>query len=113
MQKNISLEINEKPLSSNVAWQGRRFKSNAYKTFEELLLLTLPKKKKISGKVKITYCFYLKNHKMTDYDNLIKPLQDILVKKGYIDDDRKITEAHIYKYPAVKNKITIHIDSLD
>ena len=46
---------------------------------------------------------------MTDYDNLIKPLQDILVKKGYIDDDRKIIEAHVYKYPALKDKILVRI----
>ena len=107
--KNISIEINEKPLSNNIMWQGRRFKSKAYKIFEEVLLLTLPKHKTITGDVKITYCFYLKNYKMTDIDNLIKPLTDILVKKGYIEDDRKILEAHIYKYPALKDKILVKI----
>jgi len=44
----------------------------------------------IKGDVEVHYSFLLKNYKMTDVDNLIKPIQDIIVKNGLIEDDRKI-----------------------
>lgn len=107
----IQVTINEKPLSSNQVWQGRRFKTKKYQDYEKLLLTILPKKNIQKGLVELTYRFHLKNHKTTDYDNLIKPLQDILVKKGYIEDDRFIYKATIEKIPSKEDKIEIWINS--
>ena len=85
------LKIDIKPLSVNEVWQGRRFKSKAYKNYEETLLWILPKNlKPISGPVEIRFKFYMKNNKMSDWDNPIKPLQDVLVKSGIITEDRYI-----------------------
>jgi len=105
--------IKEKPLSVNDAWQGRRFKTPEYKTYEKLLLLNLPKHKMVKGKVAITYRFHLKNHSRTDSDNLLKCLNDILVKKGYIEDDRKIYESHVFKIPAKDDSMEINIQPID
>lgn len=100
------------PLSINKAFQGRRFKTKFAKEYERLLFTALPKEEMIKGKVEITYHFYLKHHALTDYDNCIKILQDILVKKGYIEDDRKIYKATIYKIPAKQDSIGIIIKEL-
>jgi len=37
------MRINYKPLSVNEAWQGKRFKTKAYKDYEKSLMLLLPK----------------------------------------------------------------------
>jgi hypothetical protein len=41
----IQFKINEKPLSVNLAWQGKRFKTPAYKDYEKAMLLQMPPKK--------------------------------------------------------------------
>ena len=41
----IQFKLNEKPLSVNEAWQGKRFKTPIYKLYEETILLTMPKGK--------------------------------------------------------------------
>lgn len=82
---------NLKPLSVNKAWQGRRFKSKEYKDFErEVGAIFGRRHNPILGPVSVEYFFHLKNANNTDVDNLIKPLQDMLVKLGYIKDDRQI-----------------------
>jgi len=101
--------IKIKPLSINAAFQGRRFKSPAYKLFEEEFLLIAPHREMIKGKVGIEYKFHLKNHKMADYDNCIKTTQDLIVRKGYIEDDRKIYEAKITKVPSDEDYIEFRI----
>jgi hypothetical protein len=41
----IQFKLNEKPLSVNLAWQGKRFKTPIYKAYEKELLLRMPAKK--------------------------------------------------------------------
>lgn len=83
--------VDLKPLSVNEAWKGRSFKTNTYKDFENDLLWLLPKNiKPIEGRVEVRFRFHMKNHKLADWDNPIKPLQDVLVKSGIISDDRNI-----------------------
>lgn len=90
----IKIEI--KPLSTNDAWMGRRFKTSEYKAYEELLFYLLPKKVKIpEGKIKATYIFGLSS-KAADGDNCIKQFQDILSKKYKFNDNR------IYKWDIEK-----------
>jgi len=92
------ITINYRPLSVNKAWRGgRRYKSSDYVQFERDVLFLLPKLECLKGPIKVSYKFYLKNCKITDVDNLIKPLQDILQKAGYFEDDR-----FIYKIEAEK-----------
>lgn len=107
------LKLNCHPLSVNQAWNGRRFKTDDYKSYEiEVSTLLQPYKNKIEyfdGLVEIKYKWYLKYHKTTDYDNPIKPIQDILVKNKIIKDDRFIYKATIEKIPSEKDKIEIEI----
>jgi Holliday junction resolvase RusA-like endonuclease len=106
-------KINIKPLSVNKAWQGKRFKTKAYKDYEkELYMLlpamTIPSKKKIS--IHLLFAF---SNKRSDIDNPIKPFLDVLQKKYFIDD-KDIYRLHIEKNDAKKGEdfIQISIDLL-
>lgn len=83
-------------MSVNVAWQGRRFKTPEYKRYERDLLLILPKKIDIpDGPLSVSYEFGF-SAKTSDWDNPIKPFQDILQKK-YGFDDKRIMRAEVIK----------------
>ena len=89
-----------KPLSINCAFQGRRYKTDAYKAFEKQLLLMLPNmtigKEKLS--LRITFAF---SNAASDLDNPTKLVQDILSKK-YGFNDNQIYELHLYKLIVAK-----------
>jgi Holliday junction resolvase RusA-like endonuclease len=108
------IELKIKPLSVNVAWQGRRFKTPAYKKFEadvSILLTSYKSEKLIDNKdeLVIEYDFYLKNYANTDVGNLEKQLTDILVKNGFIKDDRYIKRIILTKHRSETDKIEIVI----
>lgn len=63
----------------------------------------------VGGMVEIFYTFHLKHHKTTDTSNLIKLLEDVMVKKGLIDDDRFVYRFHAEKKPAEVESIDIYI----
>lgn len=87
----IEGEVQIKPLSSNRAWQGRRFSTPEKKRYEEAVLLSLQKPQDaLQGDLELELVFYLKHPKMSDVDNLIKVNLDCLVKKGYLKDDRQV-----------------------
>lgn len=108
----IKAEVHLEPFSVNKAFQGRRFKTKECKHWEACFQQLLPKKTMVRGKVSVRYRFFLKNHAMVDFDNLIKIMQDNLVKCGYIEDDRKIYKAHVEKVPCRYNKIEIEINEM-
>lgn len=92
-----------KPLSVNKAWQGRRFKSLDYRKYEYDMLRILPRKVFVpQGEFAAFYEFGFSS-KLSDWDNGIKPLQDILQTK-YKFDDRRIVEAHVVKRIVEKGK---------
>jgi Holliday junction resolvase RusA-like endonuclease len=95
----MKIKIQIRPLSVNKAWQGRRFKTKEYKRYEKDVLYLLPRKCPLEGELFVRYVFYLKNYKISDNDNPVKPLQDIMVKKGIIKDDRFIKGTLIIKEP--------------
>ena len=83
------MRINIKPLSVNKAWQGRRYKTKAYKEFQNAMLFLLPKtKEKYTGMLKIDLTYGFSN-KLSDIDNPCKLVLDCLCKK-YGFDDRQI-----------------------
>ena len=86
---------NTKPLSVNEAWKGQRFKTDAYKEYEKTLLLFLPQIKLPAPPYKIFFTFGFSNM-ASDWDNPVKPLQDILQKK-YNFNDKDIFEATVKK----------------
>lgn len=90
------IEKKIKLLSVNEAWQGRRFKTKNYDSYEKTLLYTLP-----NEKINLIKCYYIIfifnfSNKLSDWDNPIKPLQDILQKK-YEFNDRDVDIAMVYK----------------
>lgn len=85
-----------KPITVNHAWRGgRRFRTEYYKAFEQELLLRLPPISIPDGELSVFYEFGVSN-KGFDYDNAIKPFQDVLQKK-YEFNDARIVEAVIRK----------------
>jgi len=84
------MRINIKPLSVNQVWQGKRFKTPTYKAYEKELLLKLQPMEVPEGKL-ILYITFGLSSKNADWDNPIKPFQDVLqIKYGFND-------RHVYK----------------
>lgn len=79
----IRVEI--KPLSVNEAWQGKRFKTAKYKKYETDLLYLLPKIK-IPSPPFIIHLKFGFSSTASDWDNPIKPTQDVLQKKYGFND---------------------------
>lgn len=91
-----------KPLSVNECWQGQRFKTPKYKKYETELLYTLPAKKLPPPPYSIHFEFGLSNI-LSDWDNPIKPLQDILQKK-YNFNDKDIYFGSVLKVKVKKGE---------
>jgi Holliday junction resolvase RusA-like endonuclease len=90
------IKLNIKPLSVNKAWQGKRFKTPLYKSYETKMLLMLPKSiGKIPEQIEINITFGFSN-KASDIDNGVKPFLDILQKK-YGFNDSQIYRLNIHK----------------
>jgi len=104
----MSKTINVKPISVNTVWCGRRFKTPAYKQYEKDCL-TFLKGPKLSGWVEIEYKFYIKNFKMTDVGNFEKPITDLIVKAGLIDDDRFVKKITAEKFADKDERIEVII----
>lgn len=81
--------IKIKPLSSNRAWQGKRYSTPEKKAFEEELMYRLPRDLIVpEGDLQIWFVFGLSS-KVADYDNFIKTAQDVIAK-FYGFNDRRI-----------------------
>jgi Holliday junction resolvase RusA-like endonuclease len=92
----ISFKLNEKPLSINEAWQGKRFKTPAYKRYEEAMLLLMPKGKvDLEQMLRVEFFFGFSN-KASDLDNPVKLLMDIAQKK-YGFNDKNVFELNVRK----------------
>lgn len=77
-----------KPLSVNEAWKGKRYKTEKYKWFEYETLFLLPKNLKLPKAPYFVYFEFGLSNKAADWDNPIKPFQDVLQKKyGFNDKD--------------------------
>ena len=90
------MKIQIKPLSVNQVWQGKRFKTKKYKSYEKELLLLLPPVKcdfKRDLKILVTFGF---SNNASDIDNPLKPMLDILQKK-YGFDDKQVKELNVKK----------------
>lgn len=94
------MRINIAPLSVNQCWQGRRFKTKKYLAFEKEVLFLLRPIKLPPTPFYVTYEFGMSNS-LSDIDNPIKIIGDILQKK-YGFNDRDIFEMHIKKVKVKK-----------
>lgn len=92
----IQFKINEKPLSVNQAWQGKRFKTPIYKDYEKSMLLMMPKAKVDAEEMLRVEFFFGFSNKASDLDNPVKLLMDIAQKK-YGFNDKNVFEMNIRK----------------
>jgi len=92
----IQFKIDEKPLSVNLAWQGKRFKTPAYKNYEKAMLLMMPKAKVNTKEMLRVEFFFGFSNKASDLDNPVKLLMDIAQKK-YGFNDKNVFELNIRK----------------
>ena len=101
------INLNIKPLSINVAFQGKRFKTPEYKKYEIQVLRMLPDIEiKEFKKLKITYGF---SNMMADIDNPTKLVLDLLQKK-YNVNDRDLIYLVLHKEKTKKGEEFIEID---
>ena len=92
----IQFKINQKPLSVNQAWQGKRFKTPIYKDYEKSMLLMMPKAKVDAEEMLRVEFFFGFSNKASDLDNPVKLLMDIAQKK-YCFNDKNVFELNIRK----------------
>jgi len=96
------MKIKVKPLSVNNAWQGKRFKTQDYKSYEQELFYLLPSKINIPAKdIVLSITFGIS--KNSDIDNPIKPFLDILQKK-YNFNDKNISKLILTKTEVKKGE---------
>jgi Holliday junction resolvase RusA-like endonuclease len=88
----MNLKLDMGPLSNNKAWKGRHFKTREYKQFESDIIKILPPSREVRSKseVFVHYVYHLKSYGLSDTANMEKTLTDMLVKRGYLLDDRYI-----------------------
>ena len=79
----IQFKLNEKPLSVNEAWQGKRFKTEAYKHYERTISFMLPKAEINPNQMLRIEFFFGFSNKASDLDNPVKLLIDIRNKCHY------------------------------
>lgn len=92
----IQFKLNQKPLSVNLAWQGKRFKTPAYKEYEKGMILRMPKAKIETDQMLRVEFFFGFSNKESDLDNPVKLLMDIAQKK-YGFDDKMVYELNVRK----------------
>lgn len=107
----MNLKVPIKALSINDCWQGKRFKTNKYKRYEqEFSLLIQPKKfEKMLGDLEVTIKWKSPTVNRGDIDNPVKPILDILTKMGAWEDDRQIQKLTVYKEKSIDYCIEIDI----
>jgi Holliday junction resolvase RusA-like endonuclease len=76
-----------KPLSVNQAWQGKRFKTPAYKKYQADILSILRPLDVPKGYIELSLVFGFSS-KCADFDNPVKPFVDCLQKKYGFNDNK-------------------------
>ena len=104
----IQFKLNEKPLSVNEAWQGKRFKTEAYKHYERTIMFMLPNAKIDPNQMLRIEFFFGFSNKASDLDNPVKLLIDIAQKK-YGFNDKNVFELNVRKCLVKKGEEFIHM----
>ena len=109
----MKIKLDVRALSINKAWRGgARYRSRDYIEFEKEVLYLLPKKH-IDGEVEIHYKFFLKkNYSNSDTSNLVKVLEDVMVRADIITDDSLVKRFSAEKFKAEKDGIEVEIIKL-
>lgn len=97
-----------KPLSVNQAWQGKRFKTPEYKSYIKELSYMLPRIIIPEGDLRLRMTFGFSSA-ASDWDNPIKPAQDIF-QSHYGFNDNRITTGIVKKVKVNKGEEFIEFD---
>lgn len=102
-------KLDIKPLSVNRCWRGRRFKTKDYEQYEIELMNELPDTILLpeSGIPLQMYIQWGFSSAASDWDNPIKPFQDILQNK-YGFNDRNVHLGLVCKHKVKKGEDYIH-----
>lgn len=92
--------VNVKPLSVNDAWKGKRYKSDEYIAYQTKLLYILPRLVIIPDPPFEIHFKFGFSSSSSDWDNPVKPLQDILSKKYGFND--KLIKRAVVETESVK-----------
>lgn len=103
--------IEAKPLSVNQVWKGKRYKTDEYKRFEKMIMLMLPKKIDLPLPPYELHLNWGFSSSLSDWDNPIKPFQDILQKK-YKFNDKLIKRGIVTVFDVPKGKEFIEFELL-
>lgn len=87
--------IDIKPLTVNKCWQGKRYKTDKYASYEKELLLRLKPLRLPEPPYSLQITFGVSS-KLADIDNPLKPFIDVLQKK-YGFNDKDIFELRVTK----------------
>ncbi len=93
--ENSQITVFKKPLSANRVWQGKRFKTKEYLSYEKELLEILPDMELPNAPYHLHYEFGFSN-KASDIDNPCKSFTDVLQKRYDFNDK------HIYRLTVEK-----------
>lgn len=104
----MKVKLDIKPLSVNEAWQGRRFKTDEYKRYERNILLMLPILSVPTPPYRLSFTFGFSNS-LSDIDNPVKLITDILQKK-YKINDKDIYQLSVQKTIVKKGKEFIELE---
>ena len=80
------IEVKIKPMSVNEVWQGKRFRTKKYDAYERVLMYILPKSIIIPEPPFVLTLEFGFSSAASDWDNPIKPFQDVLAKKYKFND---------------------------
>ena len=108
----MKFKIPIKPLTVNKVWQGRRFKTKDYKQYEKDISTVLRRGRCFSGQLAVDIGFYIRHYAISDVDNFVKPLLDILTKLDYWVDDRQIKKLTIEKFKSKEEYIEVEINEI-
>lgn len=102
------------PISINKCFQGRRFKTRESKEYDYAVALSIggnhtPIK---ADWYEVHYDFHIKNFKMADADNLVKQIQDCIVRAKLIPDDRLIKRFTVEKFKAEEGQERSEVEIL-
>ena len=88
--------------------KGKAWENEAMK---QIMIQRLGQKKPHGDRFLMMVTVFLADKRRHDLDNLMKQLQDVLVKKEIIPDDNLIEEIHIYKRKSTykENYLTVEI----
>lgn len=102
--------ISIRPLSVNQCWAGQRFKTPAYKKYEHDVLFLLPRDIIIPEPPYIIYFQFGVSSSLSDWDNPVKPIQDLLQKKyGFNDKHIRKGVVEIEVVPKGKEYISFEL----